>query len=133
VDEMKNPTELEMADAYRREFPLCNLSGPERAFLAFIHLSRRGGAVGYGWMRQAIGMAWKLADPLGYIDDQRIIDLNADPQIGVLLKAERARIAKWLRESSKTMTAAVQWEHNNIADKIEKGEHLKVSTAKSGA
>jgi hypothetical protein len=28
-------------------------------------------------MRQAVGMAWKLADPVGYIDDDRIVALHS--------------------------------------------------------
>jgi hypothetical protein len=27
-------------------------------------------------MRQAIGLAWKLDDPVGYIDDDRIVELH---------------------------------------------------------
>lgn len=69
-----NPTELEIAAVYERAFPASRLTGPERAFLAYIHLARSHG-VGYGWMRQAIGLAWKTADPVGYIDDDVIIRL----------------------------------------------------------
>lgn len=72
---MKNPTELEMVAEYRRVFPLCGIGESERAFLAFVHIARSHG-VGYGWMRQAVGLAWKLADPVGYIDDDRVIALH---------------------------------------------------------
>jgi len=72
---VKNPTELEIAAEYKREFPLCRLSGHERAFLAMIHVARSHG-VGFGWMRQAVGLAWKVADPIGYTDDERVIALH---------------------------------------------------------
>lgn len=71
---MKNPTEQEMVAAYTREFPAARLGDHERDFLAHVHLARSRG-VGWGFMRQAIGMHWKEADPVGYIDDQRLIDL----------------------------------------------------------
>ena len=70
--EVKNPTELEIAAEYKRVFPLCHLSEHERAFLATIYIARSHG-VGFGWMRQAVGLAWKVADPIGYIDDDRVI------------------------------------------------------------
>jgi len=73
---MTNPTELQMVAAFRDAFPLCSVSEHERAFLAFVHIARSHG-VGYGWMRQAIGIAWKLADPFGYLDDERLVSLHA--------------------------------------------------------
>lgn len=72
---MKNPTELEIAAEFEKTYPLCGINEHERAFLAFIHIARSHG-VGYGWMRQAVGIAWKVADPVGYIDDQRIVELH---------------------------------------------------------
>jgi len=72
---MNNPTELKMVEIYRREFPQAQLSSHERSFLAFIHIARAQG-VGYGWMRQAIGVIWKEADPVGYIDDERLIEIH---------------------------------------------------------
>jgi len=72
---VKNPTEAEMVAEYQRVFSRCTISNHERAFLAFIHIARSHG-VGFGWMRQAIGLAWRLADPLGYIDDDRVIALH---------------------------------------------------------
>ena len=72
---MKNPTEQEMVAAYAREFPMAYVGAHERDFLAFLHLSRSRG-VGWGFMRQAVGMHWKEADPIGYIDDQRVIELH---------------------------------------------------------
>ena len=78
---MSDPTEQEMVAAYAREFPQCRLNSHERAFLTLIRVARLNG-VGYGWMRQAIGLTWKVADPVGYIDDDRIIELH------------RARVAK---------------------------------------
>jgi hypothetical protein len=77
----KNPTELELVTEYQRLFGAERLSDSERAFLAFVHICRSHG-VGFGWMRQAIGIAWKLADPVGYIDDDRIIELYT-PKSGV--------------------------------------------------
>lgn len=67
------PTEKQIAEAFEGAFPLCPLNGRERAFLAFISIARSSG-VGYGWMRQAVGLAWKVEDPVGYIDDQRLVD-----------------------------------------------------------
>ena len=77
-DAVKNPTEQEMVAAYAREFPGARIGDHERAFLAFLHIARSHG-VGWGFMRQAVGMHWKEADPVGYIDDQRIIDLHTKP------------------------------------------------------
>jgi hypothetical protein len=45
-------------------------------FLDAVADARRRG-VGFGWMRQAIGIAWRLKDPVGYMDDERIRDLFA--------------------------------------------------------
>jgi hypothetical protein len=89
---MKNPTEQEIADAYQREFPGCHIGTPERAFLAFIHVARSH-VVGFGWMRQAIGLAWKLADPVGYVDDDQVIKLYAPDAE----RAERERITAIIR------------------------------------
>jgi hypothetical protein len=80
---VKNPTELEIAAEFKRQFPIAHLSESERAFLAFIHIARAHG-IGYGWMRQAVGIAWRVADPVGYIDDERIVEWQA----------ARARISK---------------------------------------
>jgi hypothetical protein len=80
-----------MSEEFRRRYPFCTVSVPERAFLAFIRTARSLG-VGYGWMRQAIGMAWKLDDPVGYVDDARIVELYARPKVapcvGCLLARE---------------------------------------------
>lgn len=43
----------------------------EARFVEAMREARRAG-VGYGWMRQMIGFEWKLVDPVGYIDDNRI-------------------------------------------------------------
>ena len=72
---MSIPTDQEIIAEYRRQFPGAGLGEHERAFLAIIVLARSHG-VGYGWMRQAIGLAWKLDDPVGYIDDDRIVELH---------------------------------------------------------
>ena len=32
---------------------------------------------GVGWMRQIAGVAWRAADPVGYLDDDRMIALHA--------------------------------------------------------
>ena len=85
TEAMKNPTELEMVDVYRREFPLSRIGDSERAFLAFVHIARSHG-VGWGFMRQAIGLHWKEADPVGYIDDARIRKLFAEPLHDALVK-----------------------------------------------
>lgn len=76
--EMNPPTAHEIAAAFRREFPRCVFGAMEQAFLLSVHLARKSG-MGYGWMRQAIGIAWKLEDPVGYIDDARIIELHTQP------------------------------------------------------
>ena len=74
---MSIPTELELIAEYKRKFSLCAISNSERAFLAMLSLARSHG-VGYGFMRQAVGIAWKLEDPIGYIDDDRIISLHRE-------------------------------------------------------
>ena len=82
---MKNPTELEMVAAYAREFPGTRIGGHERAFLATVHIARSHG-VGWGFMRQAVGMHWKEADAIGYIDDDRVRDLFAKPLADMLAR-----------------------------------------------
>lgn len=72
---MSVPTELEIVAEFRRQFPLLRPTDAERAVLAYLHIARSHG-VGYGWMRQALGIAWKLEDPIGYIDDERLIGLH---------------------------------------------------------
>jgi hypothetical protein len=74
-NDVNDPTEKELEAAYAEQFPRCRIGPAERLFLTFILVARSRG-VGYGWMRQAIGIAWKLADPVGYIDDDRIIELH---------------------------------------------------------
>ena len=71
---MTTPTRKDIVEAFAREFPGCPLGHAEHAFLSFLVAAREQG-VGYGWMRQAIGIAWKCEDPLGYLDDERIIGL----------------------------------------------------------
>jgi len=78
TEAMKNPTIEEIAKAYYRQFPDCVLSDHERAFLASIHHARSQG-VGFGWMRTVVGLAYKVADPDGYIDDERLIALHTAP------------------------------------------------------
>jgi hypothetical protein len=75
---MKNPTVEEIANAYRRKFPGCIMTDQERDFLASIHRARSQG-VGFGWMREAVGLAYKVADPVGYVDDERLIALHTAP------------------------------------------------------
>lgn len=70
---MRNPTEEECVLAFRKAYG-GQIGGHERAFFAFLHIARSHG-VGYGFMRQAIGLAWRLADPVGYIDDARLLEL----------------------------------------------------------
>jgi hypothetical protein len=65
----------QLIEVYRRTFPSYKLTDSERAFLATIHTQRSAGT-GYGWMRQAIGMAWKVADQYGYMDDDRLVELH---------------------------------------------------------
>jgi hypothetical protein len=72
---MSIPTRLDIAAEFIRQFPRCRLTYDEHVFLQMIHVARSNG-VGYGWMRQAIGLAWKLDDPVGYIDDERLIALS---------------------------------------------------------
>lgn len=72
---MSIPTAEQIETAFIREFPRCMLTERERAFLDELVLARARG-IGYGWMRQAIGMAWKLDDSVGYIDDDRLIALS---------------------------------------------------------
>ena len=59
-----------------KQFPHAHFSDAEREFI--VHLcDARSRCVGYGWMRQMIGIAWRLSDPIGYIDDDRIRELYA--------------------------------------------------------
>lgn len=70
------PNGPEIVAEFARRFPECRLSEDERRFLSSINVAAWAG-VGYGFMRQAIGLTWKLHDPVGYIDDERIIELHA--------------------------------------------------------
>lgn len=72
---MKSPTATEIEATMRQEFPGLIALPCEKTFLAAVAHARSHG-VGYGWMRQAIGFAWKAEDPVGYIDDARLIELS---------------------------------------------------------
>jgi len=70
------PTPIQIVEEMKREFPMCSVTIAELAFLNALVEARRSG-VGFGWMRQAIGIAWRLKDPRGYMDDSRIIEMYA--------------------------------------------------------
>ena len=85
---MSPPNAEQILAAWQAEFPdapaLLRTTFAEDFFLAVIHLARTQG-VGYGWMRQAIGIAWKLEDPNGYFDDAKLLGL------AMLRRAEERR------------------------------------------
>ncbi len=113
---MSNPTEQEIADAYQREFPGCLLTASMRVFMTAIHVARSRG-VGFGWMRQVVGLAWKLADPYGCIDDERIVALH-DADITARLR-DHAFYREVCRSGPLMSESALRW----LADYIESGAY----------
>lgn len=72
---MSIPTLTEVREAYLERFGRVPFTHHEWDAIRDILRARQAG-VGYGWMRQAIGIIWKLDDPRGYLDDERLIELH---------------------------------------------------------
>jgi hypothetical protein len=69
----------------------------ERRFIEAMREARMGG-VGYGWMRQVIGVEWKHVDQIAYIDDDRIREMSA--KAGAVF-VDPALIADYHREAAR--------------------------------
>lgn len=51
---------------------LCHVTAAEHDFIAAMRAAATAG-VGYGWMRQMVGIEWRHRDPVGGLDDEELL------------------------------------------------------------